>query len=78
MRPTLLLVCALTILLAACGSSSRQDTAGSPSAGAYARPASGDGRLRGDYANYPAAQAFVDRMTAEGFDRAQVADWLSR
>nr|MBP8198389.1 lytic murein transglycosylase B [Chromatiaceae bacterium] len=42
------------------------------------RPASGDGRLRGDYANYPAAQAFVDRMTAEGFDRAQVADWLSR
>ena len=78
MRPTLLLVCALTILLAACGSSSRQDTAGGSSTGAYTRPASGDWRLRGDYANYPAAQAFVDRMAAEGFDRAQVADWLSR
>jgi len=76
MRPTLLLVSALTIVLAACGSSSRQDSPGM--GGTYLRSASGDTRLRGDYANYPAAQAFVERMVAEGFDRAQVVDWLSR
>ena len=51
MRPTLLLVCALTILLAACGSRSRPDNARSPSSGAYARPALGAVRVRGDYAN---------------------------
>jgi membrane-bound lytic murein transglycosylase B len=76
MRLTLLLVCALPLLLAACGSSSRQD--GPASLAGYAKPASGSTQIRGDYASYPAAQAFVDRMAAEGFDPAEVADWLSR
>lgn len=77
MRSRLLLLCALPILVAACGSSSRQDSA-TATPGAYARPAAGSLILRGDYANYPAAQAFVDRMVAEGFERSQVVDWLSR
>lgn len=75
MRLTLLLVCTLPLLLAACGSSSRQD---GPASATYVRPASGSTQVRGDYARNPAAQAFVERMAAEGFDRAQVADWLSR
>jgi membrane-bound lytic murein transglycosylase B len=78
MRTTLLLACALPLLLTACGSSSRQESAAASPVGAYARPALGSGQVRGDFASYPAAGAFVDRMAGEGFDQAQVADWLSR
>jgi len=46
--------------------------------GVYTRPVAGAVVLRGDFAKYPAAQAFVDRMVGEGFDRAEVVDWLSR
>ncbi len=75
MRPILFLVCALPLLLAACGSSTHQEKSTGP---AGLRAASGSSQLYGDYAGYPSAQAFVDRMVAEGFDRAQVTDWLSR
>jgi membrane-bound lytic murein transglycosylase B len=67
----LLLLALLT--LAGCGSA---PTRNGPDGLA---PGGGSGRLTGDYAGYPAARKFIDRMATEhGFDRHELARTLSR
>jgi peptidoglycan lytic transglycosylase B len=67
----LLLLAAATI--AGCGSAPPRNDAYLPSQGG------GPGRLTGDYASYPAAKQFIDRMATEhGFDRDELARTLSR
>ncbi len=74
MRLATLPLCLLALLgLAGCASTPARDDAKGPG---YS---GGTGRLSGDYANYPAAQKFIDRMaTQHDFDRAQVANTLSK
>jgi membrane-bound lytic murein transglycosylase B len=70
-RPALLLLAMLA--LAGCGSTPTRYGADLPVAGGEAAG------LTGDYARYPAAQQFIDRMAAEhGFDRNELARTLSR
>ncbi len=64
----------LTLLtLAGCGSAPTKSGPGAPI------QSGGPSRLTGDYASYPAAKQFIDRMASEhGFDRDDLARTLSR
>ncbi len=74
MRSKLYLPLLALLALAGCGSTPNRDATAGPTTGG-----GGSGRLTGDFAGYPAAQAFIDRMTTKhGFDRAEVTRTLSR
>ena len=67
----LLLLAVLTLV--GCGATPTRPGMDQPAA------TGGPGRLSGDYAGYPAARQFIDRMAAEhGFDRDELARTLSR
>ncbi|VFS44255.1 membrane-bound lytic murein transglycosylase B [Enterobacter cancerogenus] len=71
------------ILLSACSSKPKteavQQTAGAPSGGFLLEPQHNMMQMGGDFANNPAAEAFIDKMVSKhGFDRQQLHEILSQ
>jgi membrane-bound lytic murein transglycosylase B len=73
MRLASMLLLPALLSLVACGSAPTNHYPQGPA------PRAGTGGLSGDYAGYPAAQQFIDRMASKhGFDRKELAGMLSR
>lgn len=75
--PTTLIPLLLLAVLALTGCGSTPTKGDDPRPGTAGRGAS-SGPSRGDFLNNPAAQQFIDRMVAKGFNRAELTRTLGR